>query len=302
MPDFRVATRASALARAQTAWVRERIGETIGATAGEVLVTTEGDVSRAALTSFGGQGVFVARVREAVVDGSADAAVHSMKDLPTADDPRTIIAAVPVREDTRDFLVNAHGGLSDLPEGATVATGSPRRVAYLRARRPDLRVVGIRGNVGTRLAAVTDGRVDAVVLACAGLNRLGLTPPGVPLTHEEMLPAVGQGALAVEMRSDDPRIGLIGALDDAAARAQVLAERAMLEGLRAGCSAPVGGAATTSDAGTVTLRAAVLSLDGSQMYECTTTGPARHAREIGRRAADQLIGQGAGRLLGRDEE
>ncbi len=300
MPDFRVATRASALARAQTAWVRDRISEAIGGPAGEVLVTSEGDVSRAALTSFGGQGVFVARVREAVVDGRADAAVHSMKDLPTADDPRTVIAAVPAREDTRDYLVSTHGGLADLPEGATVATGSPRRVAYLRARRPDLRVVGIRGNVGTRLAAVTGGQVDAVVLACAGLNRLGLTPPGTPLDPDEMLPAVGQGALAVEMRSDDPRAGLIGALDDAAARTQVLAERAMLAGLRAGCSAPVG-AATTSAGGTVTLRAAVLSLDGSQMYECTTTGSADDAREVGRRAADDLIGQGAGRLLGRDE-
>jgi len=300
VPDFRVATRASALARAQTAWVRERIGEATGSPASEMLVTSEGDVSRAALTSFGGQGVFVARVREAVVDGRADAAVHSMKDLPTADDPRTVIAAIPVREDTRDFLVSVHGGLTDLPVGATVATGSPRRVAYLRARRPDLRVVGIRGNVGTRLAAVTDGTVDAVVLACAGLNRLGLTPPGAPLGPDEMLPAVGQGALAVEMRSDDPRAGVIGTLDDPVARAQVLAERAMLAGLRAGCSAPVG-AAATSDGRTVTLRAAVLSTDGSQMYECTTTGPAADARQVGRRAAADLIGQGAGQLLGRDD-
>lgn len=178
MPDFTVATRASALARAQTGWVRDRLADLLGIEVAELLVTSEGDVSDAALTSFGGQGVFVARVREAVLDGRADVAVHSMKDLPTLPHPGTAIAAVPTREDVRDFLVTTRGGLDDLPSGASVGTGSPRRVAYLRRRRPDLRVVAIRGNVDTRVARVKDGDLDAVVVATAGLIRLGLTPPG----------------------------------------------------------------------------------------------------------------------------
>ena len=297
MPEFTVATRASSLARAQTGWVRGHLSRLLGAEVGEVLVTSEGDVSDAALTSFGGQGVFVARVREAVIEGRADAAVHSMKDLPTAVDDRTVIAAVPLREDTRDFLVTTHDGLDGLPHGASVGTGSPRRVAYLRRCRPDLKVVAIRGNVDTRVARVTDGDLDAVVVASAGLRRLGATPPGVPLEDDEMLHAVGQGALAVEMRADDPRLSAVAGLDDARTRAEVTAERALLAGLRAGCSAPV--AAAASAAGDhVELRAAVLSLDGSQMYECTMTGPLSDAEGVGRRAAELLIGQGAAQLLG----
>lgn len=297
MPEFTVATRASALARAQTGWVRGHLSRLLGAEVGEVLVTSEGDVSDAALTSFGGQGVFVARVREAVIEGRADAAVHSMKDLPTADDVRTVVAAVPAREDIRDFLVTTHGGLQDLPQGATVGTGSPRRMAYLRRRRPDLQVVAIRGNVDTRVSRVTDGDLDAVVVACAGLHRLGATPPGVALEGEEMLPAVGQGALAVEMRADDPRVAEIAVLDHAPTRAEVTAERALLAGLRAGCSAPVAAAATASG-DDLTLQAAVLSMDGSQMYECTMTGSQADAEGVGRRAAELLIGQGADQLLG----
>ncbi|HRY09634.1 MAG: hydroxymethylbilane synthase [Actinobacteria bacterium] len=297
MPDFTVATRASALARAQTGWVRDRLADLLGIEVAELLVTSEGDVSDAALTSFGGQGVFVARVREAVLDGRADVAVHSMKDLPTLPHPGTAIAAVPTREDVRDFLVTTRGGLDDLPSGASVGTGSPRRVAYLRRRRPDLRVVAIRGNVDTRVARVKDGDLDAVVVATAGLIRLGLTPPGAPLAVDDMLPAVGQGALAVEMRADDARMPRVRGLDDAGTRAEVIAERALLAGLRAGCSAPVGATATATD-DRLDLRAAVLSLDGSQMYECTTNGPLSDAEGVGRRAADLLIGQGADQLLG----
>lgn len=296
-----MATRASALARAQTAWVRARVAETTGYNVSEVLVTSEGDVSQAPLTSFGGQGVFVARVREAVINGRADAAVHSLKDLPTADDPHTTIAAVPVREDPRDFLVTPAASLEDLSEGATVATGSPRRVAYLRRARPDLRIVGIRGNVDSRVARVREGEVDAVVLAAAGLRRLGLDVPGFPLGHRVMLPAVGQGALAVEMRRDDPRLSELADIDDPPSRAAVTAERALLAGLRAGCSAPVG-ARAWCDGDQLELRAAVLSGDGSLMYECKMSGPVTDARGVGQRAAQDLIGQGAGRLLGRDEE
>ena len=297
MPDIRVATRSSALARSQTLWVREKIQQASGAATSEVLVTTQGDTSQAALTSFGGQGVFVSAVREALLDGRADVAVHSMKDLPTADEPGTAIAAVPQREDVRDFVVARVDALEDLPEGATVATGSPRRTAFLLRLRPDLQVVGIRGNVDTRVGKVGSGEVDAVVVAAAGLRRLGLTPPGFPLTADQMLPAVGQGALAVEMRRDDPLSEAVRSVDDAIARAETTAERALLAGLRAGCSAPVAALARVRGEH-LELQAIVLSHDGAQMYECTITGPVAEASSLGARAAENLIGQGAGQLLG----
>lgn len=298
MREIRVATRASALARAQTGWVRGLIADAVDAQVTEILVTSEGDTSMAALTSFGGRGVFVGAVRQAVVDGRADVAVHSMKDLPTAGDPRAAVVAVPVREDSRDFVVAQAGSLDDLPAGATVATGSVRRAAFLRRMRPDLQIVGIRGNVDSRLAKVADGTVDAVVLAVAGLRRLGLTPPGFVLSVDEMLPAVGQGALAVEMRADDPLGATVAGIGDQAATAAVTAERALLAGLRAGCSAPVG-AATICRGDQLELRAAVLSADGSKMYECTMSGALSHAHAVGQRAAQHLIGQGADRLLRR---
>ena len=297
MPEIRVATRASALARAQTGWVRDRITASSGRSTTEVLVTSEGDVSQAALTSFGGQGVFVTAVREAVVAGVADVAVHSMKDMPTASDPRTIVAAIPAREDVRDYLVTHASSLVALSEGATVATGSPRRAAYLRRSRPDLQIVGIRGNVDSRVARVDRGDVDAVVVACAGLRRLGLTPPGFALEIDQMLPAVGQGALAVEMRGDDGQLADVATIDDPDSRAAVTAERSLLRGLRAGCAAPVGALATVTG-NAMELRAAVVSADGSQMYECVMSGSVDHAYDIGVQAADELIGQGAGRLLG----
>ena len=297
MPEIRVATRASALARAQTGWVRDRITASSGRSTTEVLITSEGDVSQAALTSFGGQGVFVTAVREAVVAGVADVAVHSMKDMPTASDPRTIVAAIPAREDVRDYLVTHASSLVALSEGATVATGSPRRAAYLRRSRPDLQIVGIRGNVDSRVARVDRGDVDAVVVACAGLRRLGLTPPGFALEIDQMLPAVGQGALAVEMRGDDGQLADGATIDDPDSRAAVTAERSLLRGLRAGCAAPVGALATVTG-NAMELRAAVVSADGSQMYECVMSGSVDHAYDIGVQAADELIGQGAGRLLG----
>ncbi len=297
MLEIRVATWASALARAQTGWVRDRITASSGRSTTEVLVTSEGDVSQAALTSFGGQGVFVTAVREAVVAGVADVAVHSMKDMPTASDPRTIVAAIPAREDVRDYLVTHASSLVALSEGATVATGSPRRAAYLRRSRPDLQIVGIRGNVDSRVARVDRGDVDAVVVACAGLRRLGLTPPGFALEIDQMLPAVGQGALAVEMRGDDGQLADVATIDDPDSRAAVTAERSLLRGLRAGCAAPVGALATVTG-NAMELRAAVVSADGSQMYECVMSGSVDHAYDIGVQAADELIGQGAGRLLG----
>jgi hydroxymethylbilane synthase len=292
-----VATRASALARAQSGWVGSRITEATGARIREVLVTTRGDTSTAALTSFGGQGVFVTAVRQAVVDGRADVAVHSMKDMPTAPDPATTIAAVPTREDVRDFVVAAVDSLEALPDGARVGTGSPRRAAFLRRARPDLRVVDVRGNVDSRVEKVEKGGLDAVVVAVSGLRRLGISPPGFSLGTHSMLPAVGQGALAVQMRVGDPLSASIATVDDPATRACVVAERTLLASLRAGCAAPVGAHGRVVDSA-LELRAAVLSADGSTMYECTTTGPVEDPVSVGRRAAEDLIGQGADRLLG----
>lgn len=297
MSELKVATRASALARAQTQWVCRHIESLTGHHTQEVLVSTQGDTSTADLTSFGGQGVFVTAVQESLLDGRADVAVHSLKDMPTTVDPRTRLVAVPGREDARDYVVAAGAGLHDLPDGARVATGSPRREAFLRRVRPDLRIVGIRGNVDTRVRKVVDGEVDAVVVAAAGLSRLGLQPPGFWLDADEMLPAPGQGALAIQMRADDSRAAKVAGLDDLNARAAVTAERSLLAALRAGCAAPVGAAAVVA-AGIVELRAAVLSGDGSQMYECTMTGVVGDAKALGERAAEDLIGQGADRLLG----
>lgn len=294
-----MATRASALARAQSGWVGDRIAEATGARIREVLVTTRGDTSTAALTSFGGQGVFVTAVRQAVLDGRADVAVHSMKDMPTASDPDTTIVAVPAREDVRDFVVAAVGSLEDLPDGARVGTGSPRRAAFLRRARPDLRVVDIRGNVDSRVEKVERGGLDAVVVAVSGLRRLGISPPGFPLGTRSMLPAVGQGALAVQMRAGDPLAASIATVDHAMTRACVVAERQLLASLRAGCAAPVGALCRVVDSA-LELRAAVLSADGSTMYDCLTTGPVDDPVSVGRRAAEDLIGLGADRLLGDD--
>ena len=207
-------------------------------------MTTLGDVSRAQLTQIGGTGVFVSALREALLGGEVDLAVHSLKDLPAGAAPGITLAAVPPRDDPRDALVARDGAkLADLPAGARIGTGSPRRAAQLLALRGDLQTVPIRGNAGTRLRKVTDGELDGVVLACAGLARIG-TADAITQVFEldEMLPAPGQGALAVECRDDDPELaGLLAAVNDEASMAAAVAERSLLEALAAGCSAPVGG-------------------------------------------------------------
>ncbi|MCI9887190.1 hydroxymethylbilane synthase [Micrococcales bacterium 31B] len=253
----RLATRGSALAMTQSQQVADFLERESGSWFELVEIKTEGDVNLRPLEQIGGTGVFVVAVREAVRSARADIAVHSLKDLPTAAAEGISIAAIPTREDPRDVLC-ARDGLtfSDLPQGATVGTGSPRRAAQLRLLRPDLNIVGIRGNVDTRLAKVTSGELDAVVLAAAGLHRLGRQ---AHITHyfepSELLPAPGQGALAVEARAVDlardsadneaqPAQALIvkalRSLNDPRTHIAVMAERALLAGLEAGCSAPVG--------------------------------------------------------------
>ncbi|WP_130012708.1 hydroxymethylbilane synthase [Serinicoccus sediminis] len=240
---LRLGTRRSALATSQSGWVADRL-RAAGREVELVLVTTEGDTSRRSLTEIGGTGVFASALRGALLDGRIDLAVHSLKDLPTAPADGLVVAAVPEREDPHDALVARDGlTLAELPAGAVVGTGSPRRAAQLVLLRPDLEVRDIRGNVDSRIRMVRDEVVDAVVLAAAGLARLGrLDEATEVLDLDGMVPAAGQGALAVECRADDTALAaeLADTLDHPATRAAVSAERAALSALEAGCTAPVG--------------------------------------------------------------
>ena len=257
-----------------------------------VLVTTEGDTSPGSLVGFGGVGVFVGAVREAIVDGRADVGVHSLKDLPTAPHPDLVVVATPVREDPRDAFCGIDGAtLADLPVAATVGTGSPRRASQLRALRPDLNVIDIRGNVDTRLHRVSSGDLDAVILA----------------------PAPGQGSLGAEAAGDlaerDPDLHkALCTLDDFSTHVAVDAERAVLNALEAGCTAPVGALATVTPAPSevkaeseVHLQAMTAAVDGSQMIRMSITGNASQAAELDREHAALLLAAGAADLLGEHE-
>jgi hydroxymethylbilane synthase len=296
------------MAIAQSRQVADLLAERTGRQVEIVGVTTLGDVSRAQLTQIGGTGVFVSALREALLSGEVDLAVHSLKDLPTGPAPGIVLAAVPPREDPRDALV-ARGGakLADLPAGATIGTGSPRRAAQLLGLRADVRCVPVRGNAGTRLAKVAEGELDAVVLAYAGLARIGrLNAVTQVFEPDEMLPAPGQGALAVECRDGDLELaGLLNAVTDEASVAAVTAERSLLEALEAGCSAPIGAyAAVTQEQ--LRMRAAVISTDGSRVLRTHGSAPPADARKLGRDLAAELLRAGASDLIsapqGTDEQ
>lgn len=297
---IRIATRGSLLARTQSGHVADAIRESSGREVELVHVRTHGDADQTTpLASFGGVGVFVTAVREAVLRGEADVAVHSLKDLPTQPAEGLEIAAIPARQDPRDVLVARDGlTLDTLPQGARVGTGSPRRAAQLLALRPDLDVVALRGNVDTRVRAVTDGDLDAVVLARAGLARLDrLDVVSQEIGVDLMLPAPAQGALAVECRDDDVVVlEALRRLDDAPTRAAVTAERALLAELEAGCSAPVGAYATVTGSGEellVHLEGTVVSLDGRIRVRNSVTGTAGDAEAVGRQLARDLLAAGA---------
>lgn len=309
---LRLGTRKSALARAQAQGVADAI---TGGPVELVGVTTEGDVAKAHLAQLGGTGVFVSALRERLRDGEIDVAVHSLKDLPTRPEPGLVIAAVPRREDPWDVLVARDGRkLADLPPGGRVGTGSPRRAAQLLALRPDLEVVAIRGNADTRLGKVASGEFDAIVLARAGLARLGrLDVVTEVFEPEQLLPAPGQGALAVECRGDDPdTLRTLADLDDPATRAAVTAERAVLAALEAGCSAPVGAYADLAGPGSdpagpgdaaergreLRLCAAVVALDGGASVRLSTAGSPDGAEDLGRRLAADALAKGAAALMG----
>jgi hydroxymethylbilane synthase len=301
---LRVGTRASLLARTQTNHVVSALGRIAGSPATEIIeISTEGDRSSAALAQMGGTGVFVSALRDALLSGRIDVAVHSYKDLPTAAAEGIAIGAVPTREDARDALVARDGlTLGELPDGSRVGTGSPRRAAQLRALGLGLEIVAIRGNVDTRLGKVSSGELDAVVLAFAGLRRIGrageVTEVLDPL---QVLPAPGQGALAVECRSDDPAtLALLAPLDDEYTRAAVTAERSLLAGLEAGCSSPIGALAEIAegdDGPEIYLRASVTAADGSDAVRLSVTGTMMDAESMGRRLADDLIEAGAEMIM-----
>ncbi|MEU9148190.1 hydroxymethylbilane synthase [Streptomyces sp. NPDC048349] len=314
-PDqpLRLGTRRSKLAMSQSGHVAEAVRAITGRPVELVEITTYGDVSREHLAQIGGTGVFVTALRDALLRREVDFAVHSLKDLPTAQPDDLVIAAMPRREDARDALV-ARDGLTfeQLPDGARIGTGSPRRTAqlnhYARSLGKRIETVPIRGNVDTRIGFVRAGELDAVVLAAAGLNRIGRSDEATDLLSvDHVLPAPGQGALAVEcLASDSDLIAALGELDDPHTRAAVTAERSLLAALEAGCSAPVGAFADLlADGQTVNemrLRGVVGTLDGSTLVQLSTTGPVPQsydeAMSLGRELADEMLAKGAAGLMG----
>ena len=301
---LKLGTRASQLALTQSTHVADAITAASGVPVELVHVRTDGDRSNAAISQLGGTGVFVTALREALLDGVVDLAVHSYKDLPTAPAAGLVLAAVPPREDARDVLVARDRlTLAELPAGAKVGTGAPRRMAQLRALGLGLDVVPIRGNVDSRMARVVPGDLDAVVLARAGLARIGrLAAVTEVLDPLQVLPAPAQGALAVECRADDTRVReLLAALDDPATRACVAAERSVLATLEAGCSAPVAAHAELAEGEDGTpelyLRASVTAIDGGDAVRDSITGPVAEAQELGRRLAAELLDRGAAALM-----
>jgi len=302
---LRVGTRASMLARTQSGHVADALAHALGREVVLVEVTTHGDVSTAPLATFGGVGVFVSALRDALLRGEVDVAVHSLKDLPTAPHDEIALAAVPPREDPRDAVVARDGlTLGELPAGARVGTGSPRRAAQLHALGLGFVVEGIRGNVDTRIRKVTEGELDAVVLARAGIARLGrLDEVTEVLDPLQMLPAPGQGALAVECRATDTDLvdAVRAAIDDPHTRAAVTAERTVLADLEAGCSAPVGALAEVAegdDGDELWIRAVALSPDGGLAVRRSATGTPGDATEVGHRLAKEMLTDGAGSLVG----
>lgn len=302
---IRLGTRASVLATTQSGLVAELLRARLGRPVELVEIATDGDRTQAAgtpLTGASSTGVFVSALRDALLDGRVDVAVHSLKDLPTAPADGIDLAAVPTREDPRDVVVARDGlTLGELPVGSRVGTGSPRRVAQLHALGLGLDLVGVRGNVDTRIAKVRSGEYDAVVLARAGLARLGrLDEATEVLDPLQVLPAPGQGALAVECRSGDDLAKLVGeAIDDPAARAAVTAERAVLATLEGGCSAPIGALAEVvegEDGDELWVRAVALSPDGGLAVRRSASGAPADAQGVGTRLAEEMLADGAARL------
>lgn len=291
---LRLGTRRSPMAVAQSMGVSRAITSATGREVEIVGIDSVGDASREQMTQIGGTGVFVSSLRASLLAGEVDFAVHSLKDLPVGPAAQIVLAAVPGRDDPRDALAAREGAkLADLPAGAKIGTGSPRRAAQLLVLRPDVRPVPLRGNAGTRLAKVQTGELDAVVLAHAGLARIGrLDAVSQVFDPDEMMPAPGQGALAIEcLEGREDLVALLGSIDDPLSRAATTAERSLLAGLQAGCSAPVGAYAAGTDV--LRLRGLVVAADGGRALRGSASGTLGQADQIGRQVAADLLSRGA---------
>ena len=300
MKPLRIGTRGSKLALWQAEHIRERLERDRGVSTEIVIIKTSGDkFDSAAVAAIGGKGIFIKEIEEALLSGSVDLAVHSMKDVPTETPRGLAFPAITEREDPRDCLVSHRGEtLEKLPRNACIGTSSLRRQSQLRHFRADLGVADLRGNVDTRLRKVDEGGFDAIVVAKAGLDRLGF---GEKITEvispEIILPAVGQGALAIETREDSASlIEMLAAFDHPPTRAATTAERALLAELEGGCQVPLGAWARMEN-GSLQIEARVLAADGSECIERRANGSADDAEEIGRRLARELLDAGADRLL-----
>lgn len=297
-----IATRGSRLALWQAEHVRERlVAAHPGLDVELKVIRTKGDIILdVPLAQVGGKGLFIKEIEEALLAGVAHVAVHSMKDVPMQLPAGLVLAAVPERENPADLFLSArHSGVDALPAGAVVGTSSLRRQAQILALRPDLRVVSLRGNVDTRLRKLLDGAFDAIIMAAAGMKRLGLSAPhAVELPMTDFLPAVGQGALGLECRDDDRQtLSLIACLEHPPTRVCIEAERGFLAGLEGGCQTPIAGHAVHGDAGTFCLEGMVASTDGSEVIRRSVTGNAGEARRAGFELAGMLRDAGASRLL-----
>ncbi len=298
-PHIRIGTRGSKLALWQANWVADQLRGR-GANVELCEIATSGDVQQSGpIAAVGLQGVFTKEVQAAVLSGQADVAVHSLKDLPTEQVAGLVLGAIPARENVADaFVSNQAASLTDLQHGARVGTGSLRRQSQLKYLRPDLEVVGIRGNVDTRLRKLDEGEYDAILLAAAGLRRLGWADRIAELIEpSRMLPAVGQGALGIECREGDPTVrALLGQLDHRQTHQATTAERTMLALLHGGCSVPVGGWGRV-ETGQLVLNGLVANLAGTQVLKATASGDLAEAEKIGQQVAEQLLAQGAAEII-----
>jgi hydroxymethylbilane synthase len=290
-----IASRGSQLALWQARWVQQKLADAGHEARIEVIKTTGDKITDVPLAKVGTKGLFTKEIEEALLDGRADLAVHSLKDLPTELPQGLVLAAIPPREDPRDAIVGRR--LADLRQGATVGTSSLRRAAQLRQLRPDLEIESVRGNLDTRLRKLDEGRYEAIVLAAAGLKRLGWNDRIAELLPAEiMCSAVGQGALAIETRTEGPGRAVCTRLDDADARAAVTAERAVLAALGGGCQVPIGAYATVA-AGHLRIVAVVASPDGSGLVRGASEGPAEESARIGSALGADLLDRGARKIL-----
>jgi len=297
---LRIGSRGSILARWQAEFVRKQLFQLTGMEAEVVIIKTSGDkMQQAPLTQIGGKGIFIKELEEALLDESVDLAVHSVKDIPTETPGRLFFPAVCRRDDVRDCLVSNSGTLlANLKQGARVGTSSLRRQAQLRHYRPDLDIRELRGNVDTRLRKVESGEYEAIVLSKAGLDRLGWSAKITEaLSTEISLPAVGQGAIAIESRVKDQEAAeILGRLNDEETRTVIIAERALLAALQGGCQVPLG-AWARMERGELVMEAVVCSVDGAQYVRQKATSPPAQAAELGQRMAQMLIEGGARNIL-----